>query len=174
MSEITLGELEERLDELELALAEARPMPLSASVLVSREALTQLVSEVRELLPDELRQARWVLREREGLLEEAEQTAQRLVADARQECLRLAGETEVMRAAEREAQRVHRESREQAREMKVEAEDYIDAQLARFELILGKTLKTVSAGRDRLRADGEDDSIDLSGRNSPLFDHERT
>jgi hypothetical protein len=69
---------------------------------------------------------------------------------------------------------VHRESREQAREMKVEAEDYIDAQLARFELILGKTLKTVSAGRDRLRADGEDDSIDLSGSNSPLFDHERT
>lgn len=174
MSEITLGELEERLDELELALAEARPMPLSASVLVSREALTQLVTEVRELLPDELRQARWVLREREGLLEEAEQTAQRLVADARQECLRLTGETEVMRAAEREAQRVHRESKEQARTMKAEAEDYIDAQLARFELILGKTLKTVSAGRDRLRNDGEDDAIDLTGSDNPLFDHERT
>ncbi|CAN5815210.1 hypothetical protein BH23ACT10_BH23ACT10_00340 [soil metagenome] len=174
MSEITLGELEERLDELELALAEARPMPLSASVLVSREALTQLVTEVRELLPDELRQARWVLREREGLLEEAEQTAQRLIADARQECLRLTGETEVMRAAEREAQRVQRESKEQARTMKAEAEDYIDAQLARFELILGKTLKTVSAGRDRLRSEGEDDAIDLTGSDNPLFDHERT
>lgn len=174
MSEITLGELEERLDELELALAEARPMPLSASVLVSREALTKLVSDVRELLPDELRQARWVLREREGLLEEAEQTAQRLVADARQECLRLAGETEVMRTSEREAKRVERESKEHARAMKAEAEDYIDAQLARFELILDKTLKTVAGGRDRLRADSEDDSIGVTGRDNPLFDHERT
>lgn len=174
MSEITLGELEERLDELELALAEARPMPLSASVLVSREALTQLVTEIRELLPEELRQARWVLRERESLLEEAEQTAQRLIADAKQECLRLAGETEVMRAAEREAQRVQRESREQSRTMKLEAEDYIDAQLARFELILGKTLKTVSAGRDRLRTQSDEDSIDLTDNDTSLFDHERT
>jgi hypothetical protein len=174
MSEITLGELEERLDELELALSEARPMPLSASVLVSREALTQLVGEIRELLPEELRQARWVLRERESLLEEAEHTVQRMVADARQECLRLAGETEVVRAAEREARRVERESTEQARAMKLEAEDYIDGQLARFELVLTKTLKTVAAGRDRLRADGEDSSVDLTGTDQALFDHERS
>jgi hypothetical protein len=173
MSEITLGELEERLDELELALSEARPVPLSASVLVSREALTQLLGEIRELLPDELRQARWVLRERESLLEEAEQTAQRIIADARQECVRLAGETEVMRTAEREAKRVERESTEQARTIKLEAEDYIDGQLARFELILTRTLKSVGAGRDRLRADGEDMSIDLTGNDQALFDHER-
>lgn len=174
MAEITLGELEERLDELELALAEARPMPLSASVLVSREALTQLVGEIRELLPDELRQARWVLREREGLLEEAEHTVQRMIADARQECLRLAGETEVLRTAEREAKRVEREATEQSRAMKLEAEDYIDGQLARFELVLTKTLKTVAAGRDRLRADAEDPALDLAGTDQSLFDHERT
>jgi hypothetical protein len=154
-------------------LSEARPVPLSASVHVSREALTQLLGEIRELLPDELRQARWVLRERESLLEEAEQTAQRIIADARQECVRLAGETEVMRTAEREAKRVERESTEQARTIKLEAEDYIDGQLARFELILTRTLKSVGAGRDRLRADGEDMSIDLTGNDQALFDHER-
>lgn len=174
MTEITLGELEERLDELELALAEARPMPLSASVLVSREALTQLVAEIRELLPDEVRQARWVLRERESLLEEADQAAQRLIADARQECLRLTGETEVMRTAEREAGRVEREAGERARSMRLEAEDYIDGQLARFELILNRTLKTVAAGRDRLRNDVDGDEIDLTSETgNPLFDHER-
>jgi hypothetical protein len=174
MTDITLGELEERLDELELALAEARPMPLSASVLVSREALTQLVAEIRELLPDEIRQARWVLRERESLLEEADQAAQRLIADARQECLRLTGETEVMRTAEREARRVEREAGEQARSMRLEAEDYIDGQLARFELILSKTLKTVATGRDRLRNDVDGDEIDLTSETgNPLFDHER-
>lgn len=168
-----LGAVEERLDELELALAEARPMPLSTSVLVSREALTQLVAEIREMLPDELRQARWVLRERESLLDEAEQAAQRIVADAEQESLRLAGETEVMRVAEREARRVTHEAREQARGMRIEAEDYIDAQLARFELVLQKTLATIADGRDRLgggEADGggANGAADASG----LFDHE--
>ena len=79
-----------------------------------------------------------------------------------------------MRTAEREARRVERESTEQARAMRIEAEDYIDGQLARFEMVLTKTLKTVSAGRDRLRADGEDASADLSGNDQALFDHERS
>jgi cell division septum initiation protein DivIVA len=172
VSENLQGELEARLDELELALAEARPMPLSASVLVSREALTELVAEIRELLPKELRQARWVLREREKLLSDAEQTVQRMIADAEQECLRLAGETEVVRAAEREAKRVTREAKDQSHNMRLEAEDYIDAQLARFELVLQKTLKTVAAGRDRLR--GDIDTGDLSEDSaSALFDHEQ-
>ena len=172
MNESLLGELEARLDELELALAEARPMPLSASVLVSREALTQLVSEIRELLPNELRQARWVLRERESLLNDAEQTAQRMIADAEQECLRLTGETEVVRAAEREAKRVTRDAQEQSRAMRLEAEDYIDAQLARFELVLQKTLKTVEAGRDRLRTDIDTAEMNSNG-STALFDHEQ-
>ena len=172
MTESLLGELEARLDELELALAEARPMPLSASVLVSREDLTRLVAEIRELLPNELRQARWVLRQRDSVLAEAEQTAQRMIADAEQECLRLTGETEVVRAAEREAKRVTREAREQSHSMRLEAEDYIDAQLARFELVLQKTLKTVEAGRERLRSDSEMGDQDGDGATA-LFDHER-
>ena len=172
MTENLLGELEARLDELELALAEARPMPLSASVLVSREALTELVAEIRELLPKELRQARWVLRERESLLSDAEQTVQRMIADAEQECLRLTGETEVVRAAEREAKRVTREAKDQSHAMRLEAEDYIDAQLARFELVLQKTLKTVAAGRDRLRSDIDTGELSDNGTTA-LFDHER-
>lgn len=172
MSDNLLGELEARLDELELTLAEARPMPLSASVLVSREELTRLVAEIRELLPNELRQARWVLRERETVLSDAERTAQRMVADAEQECLRLTGETEVVRAAEREAKRVTREAEDQSRTMRLEAEDYIDAQLARFELVLQKTLKTVAAGRERLRSDAQADDLASNGATA-LFDHEQ-
>lgn len=172
MNDTVLGELEARLDELELALAEARPMPLSASVLVSRDELIRLVNEIRELLPNELRQARWVLRERESVLSDAEQTAQRMIADAEQECLRLTGETEVVRTAELEAKRVTREAREQSRTMRMEAEDYIDGQLARFELVLHKTIKTVAAGRDRLRSDSEIDDVQVNGAGA-LFDHER-
>lgn len=172
MNDTVLGELEARLDELELALAEARPMPLSASVLVSRDELIRLVNEIRELLPNELRQARWVLRERESVLSDAEQTAQRMIADAEQECLRLTGETEVVRTAELEAKRVTREASEQSRTMRMEAEDYIDGQLARFELVLHKTLKTVAAGRDRLRSDSEIDDVQVNGAGA-LFDHER-
>jgi cell division septum initiation protein DivIVA len=113
-----------------------------------------------------------VLREREKLLSDAEQTVQRMIADAEQECQRLTGESEVVRAAEREAKRVTREAKDQSHAMRLEAEDYIDAQLARFELVLQKTLKTVEAGRDRLRGDIDTGDLIDDGA-SALFDHER-
>jgi hypothetical protein len=51
-------------------LAGAKSMPLSSSVMVSREEVTGLLRSALDRLPDELRQARWLLREREEFLAE--------------------------------------------------------------------------------------------------------
>ena len=40
-------------------LVTARPMPLSASVLVNRDEALELVEAVQALLPDEVRHAAW-------------------------------------------------------------------------------------------------------------------
>ena len=45
-------------------------MPLSSSVMVSREEVTSLLQAALDRLPDELRQARWLLREREEFMAE--------------------------------------------------------------------------------------------------------
>ena len=53
-------------------LENARAMPLSASVMVNREEMDALLHEAVELLPEELRQARWLLKERNEVLAHAE------------------------------------------------------------------------------------------------------
>lgn len=46
----------------------ARSMPMSASVLVNREELLELLDDALDGLPEELRHARWLLKEREEFL----------------------------------------------------------------------------------------------------------
>ncbi len=144
-------DVEAHLAQLERLLADARPLPLSASVMVNRKELDDLLADLRAALPDELRQSRWVLKERDELLAQAEREREQTLDDARLERDRLVGETEIVRASRREAERILDEAREQARVLRLEAEDYVDGKLANFEIVLAKTMKAVEKGRERLR-----------------------
>jgi cell division septum initiation protein DivIVA len=139
------------IEQLERLLAEARPVPLSSSVMVNRAEVEDLLSELRSSMPEEIRQARWVLKERDDVIAQAAREADQLLADAREERDRMVSEQEIVKAAHREAERVVDDAREQARVLRLEAEDYVDGKLANFEIVLQKTMKQVEKGRDRLR-----------------------
>lgn len=144
-------DVESLLSQMEQLIAEARPVPLSASVMVNRNDFDELIAELRAGLPEELRQSRWIIKERDEVLAQAAREAQQLSDDAVRERDRLVSEEEVVRAARREAEHILEEAREAARTLRLEAEDYVDGKLATFEITLHKTLTAVEKGRDRLR-----------------------
>jgi vacuolar-type H+-ATPase subunit H len=144
-------DVEAQIAQMEQLLAEARPVPLSASVMINRKDFDDIIAEIRSQLPEEIRQSRWVLKERDELLAQAAREAESIVEDARTERDRLVSDTEVVRAARREAEHIIDEAREQARTLRLEAEDYVDSKLANFEIVLHKTLNAVEKGRERLR-----------------------
>jgi vacuolar-type H+-ATPase subunit H len=139
------------IEQLEQLLAEARPVPLSSSVMVNRAEVEDLLSELRSKMPEEFRQARWLLKERDDVIAQAAREADQLLADAREERDRMLSEQEVVKAAHREAERIVDDAREQARVLRLEAEDYVDGKLANFEIVLQKTVKQVEKGRERRR-----------------------
>jgi hypothetical protein len=145
-------DVEAHIEQLEQIMDEARPMPLSASVIINRGDVEDLLADLREALPDELRQARWIVKERDELLDVAAREAEQVLADAREERDRLMSETEVVRAANREAEHIVADAREQASILRLEAEDYVDSKLAGFEQVLASTLESVERGRERLRS----------------------
>lgn len=130
----------------------AKTMPLSSSVLVSRDELTDLLTEALDQLPDELRQARWLLREREEFLAERQREADALMDEVRARAEHMVSRTEVVRQANQTAQRIVEEAREEARRMRHEAEDYCDQRLAGMEIVLERIIRTVQAGRQKLQA----------------------
>src|SRR5207248_4311756 len=112
-----------RIQQLEDMIREAKSMPLSSSVLVNREELLELVGDMREGLPEEIKQARWVVRDREELLLKARREAEAIVAKARSEQGAMASREAVAQAAQEEAGRIVADATEQARETRLEAED---------------------------------------------------
>jgi F0F1-type ATP synthase membrane subunit b/b' len=137
-----------RLQEL---LENARAMPLSSSVMVNKEEFGDLLQDAIDGLPEELRQARWLLKEREDVLERANREADRIIEAARVRAERMVERTEVVREARRRAQQVVDDAEAQARNIKHEAEDYIDQKLASFEVVLDRTMQAVQKGRERLQ-----------------------
>jgi cell division septum initiation protein DivIVA len=154
-----------RIQQLEELISQAKSMPLSSSVLVNREEVLELVQGMRDALPEEIKQARWVVKDREELLAKARRDAEGVVQEGRGEQARMVADQEVVKEAQRDAERVLGEAREEARQIRLEAEDYVDAKLASFEITLtkareqlakieaqlGRTHEQVEKGRQRLR-----------------------
>jgi cell division septum initiation protein DivIVA len=157
-------DVEAKLHQLERLIADAKMVPLSASIMLNRADVEELVADVRDALPEELTQARWILKERDQILERAESDAARLLEDARREADRLVSDEQVVAGAQREAERVIDDASEHARRIRLEAEDYVDAKLANFEVVLQKTLTAVEKGRQKLRGRLDSDQLaeDLS------------
>jgi hypothetical protein len=155
-----------RLQHLQELVEDAKSMPLSSSVLINRDEVLDLLREMQEDLPEEIKQARWIVKDREELLAKARADGDKIVAQAHEEQLRLARKEEIAKRAEDQADRILTEAEDKARSMRGEAEDYVDAKLAQFEIALrkileesqttsralAKTLDQVEVGRERLRA----------------------
>ena len=129
----------------------AKPMPLSASVRVERDELVELLEGALAQMPEEIKQARWMLKEREDFLAETNRKADGIMEEARVQTERMVQRTEVVRQANHVAQRILDDANEEARRLKHEAEDYADKKLASFEIVLDRTMKTVQAGREKLQ-----------------------
>ncbi len=145
-------DVESKIRRIEELVQTAKSMPLSSSALVPRDEILVLLADVRESLPQELRQARWILREKDEFIARARREAELIVEEAQAEASRIVSETEIMREAEWKAGIVLSEAEERARSLKAETDGYIDAKLASFESLLRRMLETIVAGRERLRA----------------------
>jgi len=162
------------LERLQDIVENARAMPLSASVMVPRDEVSDLIHEAVEGLPDELREARWLLKERDEVIERARREAERIIEAARVRAERMVERTEVVREARRAAEDIVEDAQRHAAQLRNEAEDYVDRKLAAFEVVLDRTMQAVQKGRERLQVQvnpppGEEDDI---GAGTAFFDQD--
>jgi cell division septum initiation protein DivIVA len=129
-----------------------RSIPLTSSVrLDNKDEVLELLGEALDRLPEELRKARWMLKEREEFLSKNQRDADEILEAARVRAERMVQRTEIVREAQHTAKRTVEQAREEALRLRHEAEDYCDRKLAAFEIVLERTTKTVQAGREKLR-----------------------
>jgi len=145
------ADVETLIQRAQEVVASAKTMPLSASVLISRDEVLSLLSAALDRLPADLQHARWLLRERDAFLAERARDADALMEQVRARAEHMVSRTEIVRQANQVAQRILDEANEDARRMRHEAEDYCDQRLAGMEIVLDRLMRTVRAGREKLQ-----------------------
>ncbi|NQW75137.1 MAG: ATP synthase subunit B/B' [Candidatus Planktophila sp.] len=138
---------------------EARGVPLSASCVLHRGELLELLDEARAGLPVDLESAQKVIASRDAIIEEGRLSSEQMITMAREDVARMVEQTSIVALARDEARRVLDEAREQGLQEKAEVEEYIDGRLATLEVILNKTQDAVARGRERLGGAGDKDAL---------------
>jgi len=185
-SRVDAPDTETLLRRVSDTLSNCRALPLSSSVkLDNKDEVVELLEEATARLPDELRAARWMLKERQEYLDKTQREADEILESARVRAERMVQRTEIVREAQHTARKAVEEARDEARRLRLEAEDYCDQKLAAFEIVLERTIKTVHAGREKLSATpgpntgphaviaGVDEADDTLAGEDTFFDQDR-
>ena len=146
----SVGELHDIVDDLIAHFQAAKAMPLSSNVLVDREQFLVMLERLRAELPDELRAARWMVREREAFIARTNEKAQAIIDRAKTESQRLVSESHIVAEAVEEANLLVRRAEGEARRLRLEAEDEIERSLERVENLLSELLGKIHYSREEL------------------------
>ena len=149
----------EKLNTAITMIEEARGVPLSASCVVHRGEMLEILQSARDFLPVDFLTAESILQDRDQIIDEGRSSAEAMIATAREDVSRMIEQTSIVQAARDEAQRILEDARTVAEEERHEVEAYIDARLATLEVILNKTLDAVARGRERLEGAGDNDVL---------------
>ncbi|HUA12331.1 MAG TPA: ATPase [Solirubrobacteraceae bacterium] len=145
------------IDKLDDLVHNAKSVPMTDTVRVDKEEIYDILDQMRATIPEEIKQARWIVKERQEMLAEAKKEAERIIRDARERQEQLVSDQEVTRQAERAADDIVEDARAREREIRLGAEDYADDVLKTLEVNLSKFIAAVQRGRDRLQ--GRDEPV---------------
>lgn len=152
----------EAIEKLNVAITtvkEARSVPLSASCVVHRGNMLEILEEIKSALPVDLKKAQDLISSRDEIVEEGHVSAELLIANAREEVARMIEQTAIVSAAREESARILDEADQLADSKQAEVDAYIDSRLATLEVILNKTLDAVNRGREKLAGASDKDAL---------------
>ena len=148
--ETIISEVGHLLDKLEALVQSGRRLPWGRQVLVDEDAIRTTIEHLRHTLPEEVRQAQWIIQERDRIIQEAGRDADHLVSEAVHRAHALADDSEVGREASERASEMVRQAQMRATEIHQGALAYADDMLARLEADLGRLHATVRQNRQDL------------------------
>ncbi|HEX9856040.1 MAG TPA: hypothetical protein VGC47_12070 [Acidimicrobiia bacterium] len=144
------GRILDIVDDLLVMVEEARPVPLSSAIRIDRDQLISRLHELQEILPDELRAARWMVRQRETYVARTNEKARTMLAKAKAKSEDLVADSHIVQEAVEEANRLVRNAEKDAERIRLEAEDHAERRLAEAEAVLGELLRYVQEARAEL------------------------
>lgn len=150
------------IEELEEIIDEAGSVPFSKKVTVNPDDIYSIINDLKDSIPQEIKDAEWVNQERERILSEANSQAdsinekaklevQKAYDEANRRFKELVSEDNVTKAAHEEADRIVAEAKETAQTIATNSLAYVDQVLAKTSDDLQKAVQTIEENRQQLK-----------------------
>ena len=139
------------LENIEDILEKSKGVPFSNKVLVDKEEILEIISELRLKLPEELKQAKWIKEERQRILVEAQKVADDIVKEAENRIISMIDEHEITKKAYEKKAEIIETANEMSREISKGTKDYADNLLNGIEVSLQEALKIIQNNRNELK-----------------------
>lgn len=139
------------LDHLENSVVSARSMPFSDNCLVDREEMLVLVGMIRESLPAELKQAKWLLEQNRQLIAEARKEAENIMREAESRMSSMINEHEITMQARQQASQTIEAANHSARQIRAGAMEYARKRLSDLEEQLTEMLVMIQRNKKDLK-----------------------
>jgi vacuolar-type H+-ATPase subunit H len=139
------------LEELEEIVDRGVKIPMTGKVLVDDSVIFELLDRIRSILPEEIRNAKWILNERQRIIDEAQAEAQKLMDRGKNYMEKMAEDNEIVKQAQSYAEEVVRQAQNYAREVKFGAVQYADEMLENIEVKVHETVQAIRRNREELK-----------------------
>ncbi|HHW66783.1 ATPase [Defluviitalea raffinosedens] len=157
------------LDVMEDILDSSSAVPFTGKVMVDKDELLEIITDIRLKLPNEIKQSKWVIEERNKILIDAQKEAESIMKEADERIAKLVDENEITKRAYEQAEEIIEHAKENSKQMRLGAIDYADEILSlvennikqalekihketsELENSLGQTINTIYENRQELK-----------------------
>ncbi|MGO4986665.1 ATPase [Gallicola sp. Sow4_E12] len=152
------------IEEMEDLMDGASTVPFSKKVMVDADEVLEILTEMREALPEEIKQAQWVTEEKERIVTEAEREADAIRKgaqkdaddmnkDAQKRFEALINEHDITKQAEKYGEEIVSKAEQNARVLKMQSITYVDEMLATTQNKIQDLLIVLEDNRKELKKD---------------------
>ena len=138
------------LERLESLIATGTGVPTTRKVLVDKDAILELIDQLRVAVPEEVHAAKRINAESERIIEKANEESERIAARAQEQAAYLIGEKGLKERAEAEGRQIIAEAMAAADNVRLGADAYAADVLETLEAEVRKALAGIEKGIDVL------------------------
>ena len=142
------------VDRLEALVNGSRRVPLSSRIMLEEEDLLAIVEQMRQTIPNEIRQARRVLQDREQIIKQAQSEAEKIVTMARERAEYMINQEGILTMAKERGEQMLSDAQRDAQTTRSEIEQYAVEVLGQLEQQLELQLHQVRNGLQELSGQG--------------------
>lgn len=145
--------IEEVISTLYEMIQDARGLPLGADrCIVERNKVLDLLDEISNQLPGELKQARTIVESRGEVINNAKREAENILKQAQAQARQMVADSEIYRQAQLEANNMVLAAQNKIKELKGVTNDYVDDALRRTEESIAEALGEIRESRAKFNA----------------------